>query len=89
MEQVQGDFSLGQEAVPKTEGEGFGGAGKDTEEMGFEVADDDLCCITAMATGQNEFYHEVVLGADVFFRVGRDLLSRTCFLGCAPARRRR
>ena len=49
--------------------------------MGFEVADDNLCYITAMATGWNKFYHEVVLGVDVFFHVGRDFVVEDMFLG--------
>ena len=39
----------------------------------------------AMASGWNEFYHEVVLGADVLFHVGRDFVVEDVFLGLDPS----
>ena len=49
--------------------------------MAFEIADGNLGSIMTMATGQNEFDSEVVLGAYVFFRVGRDFVVEDVFLG--------
>jgi hypothetical protein len=54
--------------------------------MAFEIVDGNLGSIPTMATGQNDFNDEVVLGADVLFMLEEILLLRTCFLGWTPAR---
>ena len=49
--------------------------------MAFEIADGNFSGIPMMATRQNEFNREVVLGADVLFHVGRDFIVEDVFLG--------
>ena len=70
-----------EEAIPKTEREGFGGNSKDAEEVAFEIADGDLGGIATMATRWNKFNSEVVLAADVFFHVRRDFVVEDVFFG--------
>ena len=64
MEHVQSSNSLGYEAVPEVDGEGFVRAGKDADEVVLEGLDCSFSCVAAMGVGRDQLVFDVLF-ADV------------------------
>jgi hypothetical protein len=68
-EEVEGDFGLWEQSVPKSIRERIGDTSKHAEEVCFKVTNGHFGSVAVMTTGWDELDREMVLVSDVIFHV--------------------